>query len=104
MTGYNTNVSEENLWRYFRELRTAVEQANQGTQTQPYQHGSFIVSAIAGDSELTISDVSEEDGILIAAELQTLGVRAQLQASVCCPHCQQRVPEQSYCISCRGKL
>ncbi len=92
------------LWQYFQEIRAAVEAANRGDGNQPYVSGNFMVSALEGDIELTISDISEEDAILIASELKERGVKALIRASLICPHCGRKVPKQSYCTSCRGKL
>lgn len=97
-------TDELSLWRYFRDVREAVEAANRGAGTHPYRSGTFMVTAIAGDIEMTISDVSEEDAVLIAGELSEMGVKALLRASVICPSCETRVPEQDYCIKCRAKL
>ncbi|MDQ3397905.1 MAG: hypothetical protein M3511_09070 [Deinococcota bacterium] len=96
--------AEQDLWRYIKELLAAVEAANRGKGSQPYLNGAFIVSAVSGDTELSISDVSEEDAVLIAAELKEVGVHAVIRASVICPTCKERVPRQDYCVSCRGKL
>ncbi len=92
------------LWTYFREVRAAVNAANQGRGSQPYANGTFMVSALADDIELTISDVSEEDAILIASELDAMGVKSVVRGSVTCPHCRERVPKQVYCVQCREKL
>lgn len=97
-------MSERALWQYFKEVREAVERANRGEVNQPYMGGTFMVLAQAKDVELNISDVSEEDAILIASELSELGVKALIRASVICPRCQQRVPQQDYCTSCRARL
>ena len=78
--------------------------ANQGRSSQPYASGTFVVSALADDIELTISDVSEEDAVLIASELADMGVRSVVRGSVVCPKCQARVPKQAYCVQCREKL
>lgn len=92
------------LWRYFREVRTAVERANRGDSDQPYRAGDFLVRAEAGDVELTIRDVSEEDAILIAGELRSLGARTAVRALGVCPVCGARVPRQAYCVACRAPL
>jgi hypothetical protein len=97
-------VAKGDLWRYFQEIRAAVEAANRGDGSQPYESGNFMVSALSKDVELTISDISEEDAILIASELHEQGVKALVRASTVCPHCGRKVPKQSYCTSCRGKL
>ncbi|MCA9839312.1 MAG: hypothetical protein KC422_20535 [Trueperaceae bacterium] len=97
-------ADEDKLWNYFREVNDAVEAANQGKGSQPFRRGTFIVTALSGDVELSVKDVSEEDAILIVAELESMGIKANLQASVICPNCKQRVPKQSYCIQCRTKL
>ena len=78
--------------------------AHQGRGSQPYANGTFVVSALADDIELTVSDISEEDAILIASELETMGVKSVVRSSVVCPSCQKRVPEQTYCVQCRAKL
>jgi len=92
------------LWRYFRDIRAAVDAANHGRATQPYATGTFMVSALEGDIELTISDVSEEDAVLIASELKEMGVKAVVSSSLICPKCGKRVPKQDYCVHCRAKL
>ena len=92
------------MWTYFREVRAAVNAANQGRGAQPYATGTFMVTALADDIELTVSDVSEEDAVLIAAELDTMGVKSVVRGSVVCAHCGARVPDQGYCVQCRGKL
>jgi hypothetical protein len=63
-----------------------------------------MVTARAGEVELTVKDVSEEDAILIAGELADRGVRALVSGSLLCPSCGQRVPDQSYCVRCRAPL
>ena len=92
------------LWTYFREVRAAVAAANRGSGAQPYVGGTFMVSALADDVELTVADVSEEDAILIASELEAMGVKAVVRGSVVCPNCGERVPKQVYCVQCRVKL
>lgn len=92
------------LWRYFRDISSAVNAANRGEGAQPYVSGHFMVSAFADEIELTISDISEEDAVLIASELRTMGVRALVQGSRICPKCGKRVPQQDYCTVCRAKL
>jgi hypothetical protein len=92
------------LWSYFREVRTAVERANRGDGDQPYQTGDFLVHAEAGDVELSVRDVSEEDAILIAGELRSLGARTAVRALGTCPACGARVPRQAYCVACRAAL
>ena len=85
-------------------MSTAVGAANSDGSAQPYARGSYMVSAFADDLELSVTDVSEEDAVLIAAELQTMGVRAVIRHSFICPHCGLKVPEQEYCVNCRRKL
>lgn len=97
-------MSEAALVRYFREVRQAVARGNRGIEAQPYRHGTFLVDACAGDVELTISDVTEEDAVLIAGELTSLGARAVVRASRICPRCGARVPDQASCVRCRGRL
>ncbi len=97
-------MSEAALVRFFRELRRAVARGNEGLDAQPYRRGTFLVDACAGDIELTVSDVSEEDAVLIASELDALGVRAVVRGSRICPHCGARVPDQASCIRCRRPL
>lgn len=63
------------LWRYFREVRAAVERAHRGEGDHPYRRGDFVVHAEADEVVLTVRDVSEEDAILIASELAELGAR-----------------------------
>ena len=96
--------SDNTLWRYFQEIRNAVEAANRGEGNHPYVKGTFIVSALADEIELSISDISEEDAVLIASELREQGVKAVVRASVVCTHCGERVPDQDFCVSCRGRL
>ncbi|MEJ2291807.1 MAG: hypothetical protein P8Y13_04710 [Deinococcales bacterium] len=97
-------MSEAALVRFFREVRTAVARGNRGLETQPYRHGTFLVDACAGDIELTIQDVTEEDAVLIAGELGSLGVHAVIRGSRLCPHCGARVPDQASCVRCRRPL
>ena len=97
-------MDDHPLWQYFRDVSTAVSAANQGDGKQPYRRGSYIVSAFADDLELSVTDVSEEDAVLIAAELKDMGVRAVIRNSLICPSCKERVPEQEYCTNCRSKL
>lgn len=92
------------MWKYFRDVSTAVSAANGAGGAQPYARGSYMVSAFADDLELSVTDVSEEDAVLIAAELKTMGVRAVIRHSFVCPHCGLRVPEQDYCVNCRKRL
>ena len=97
-------MSEAALVRFFAELRRAVARGNEGLDAQPYRRGTFLVDACAGDIELTVSDVSEEDAVLIASELDALGVRAVVRGSRVCPHCGARVPDQASCVRCRRPL
>lgn len=97
-------TSKRDLWQYFQEIRTAVEAANRGDASQPYASGRFIVAAVSGDVELTVSDIAEEDAILIASELNAMGVHAVVRASVLCPACGERVPAQAHCVRCRARL
>ncbi len=92
------------LWRYFHDLRQAVARGNRGTDRQPYRRGTFLVDARAGEVELVVSDVTEEDAILIAGELREAGVRALVRRTLICPGCGARVPEQAHCTSCRARL
>jgi hypothetical protein len=96
--------SEQALWQYFCDVSEAVDSANQRSQNQPYASGQFIIVAQAGDIELTVSNVAEEDAILIAAELRAGGVNVNVRNTLICPNCQQRVARQSYCTFCRSKL
>lgn len=97
-------MSEAALWRFFVDVRRAVAQSNGGAGPQPYRHGTFLVDACAGEVELTISDVTEEDAVLIAGELTALGIRAVVRGSRICPHCGARVPDQASCVRCRRPL
>ena len=97
-------MGERELWQFFREVRDAVSEGNSGTSEQPYRAGTYMVTARAGEVELTVKDISEEDAVLIAGELNERGVRALVNASVVCPHCGERVPQQTFCVRCRGKL
>jgi hypothetical protein len=97
-------VGEAALWRFFREVHAAVAAANRGEASQPYRRGRHVVSALAGDVEVTLKDVSEEDAILIASELRSYGVHVVVRGSVVCPRCGARVPEQAHCIACRAPL
>ncbi|MEM7736518.1 MAG: hypothetical protein AAF267_12080 [Deinococcota bacterium] len=96
--------SEQALWQYFCDVSEAVDDANERGKGQPYASGQFMIVAQAGDIELTVNNVTEEDAILIAAELRTGGVNVSVRDTVICPTCQQRVAKQSYCTSCRSKL
>jgi len=97
-------MGEQELWKFFLEVQEAVEDGNAGRATQPYEAGNHMVSALAGDVELSVKDVSEEDAILIAGELKERGVRALVSGTLICPACGRRVPDQEYCISCRSRL
>jgi rRNA maturation endonuclease Nob1 len=97
-------AKDELLWRYFRDINAAVEAGYRGKTSQPYRSGTFMVTALEGEMELTIKDISEEDAILIASELQDLGIKAIMTGSLICSKCGKRVPDQDYCISCRTKL
>lgn len=98
-------MDDHPLWQYFREVSEAVGAANQGGGKQPYARGLYMVVAVADDIELSVTDVSEEDAVLIAAELRALGVRAVvIRSSLVCPSCGLRVPEQAFCVHCRAKL
>ncbi len=101
---YHQLVSERELLNYFREVRQAVTQGNRGAAPHPYRRGDFMVCAQAGDIELTVQDISEEDAILIASELKALGAHAIVSGSLLCPRCGERVPAQSYCTNCRARL
>ena len=92
------------LWRYFREVNKVVQTANAGDAAQPFKRGTFMVSALAGDVELVVKDICEEDAILIAAELNELGAKANISATLHCQDCGERVPAQTYCVNCRAKL
>lgn len=97
-------MSEDALWKYVRELHEAVDRGNRGDAPQPYRKGSYLVSARAGDIEVTVKDIAEEDAILIAAELRAYGVRTVIRGSIACPHCGARVPAQNFCTRCRKRL
>ena len=96
--------SEQALWQYFREVRAAVDAANDGDANQPYEIGQFMIVAQAGEIELAVSNISEEDAILIASELRAGGVTVNVRDTVTCSHCGKRVPKQAFCSHCRGKL
>lgn len=96
--------SDKALWRFFREVRQAVEAGNAGRAEQPYASGTFVVTAVSGDVEMTVANVSEEDAILIAAELEGQGIRALMRGTLICPACGERVPEQAHCTNCRSRL
>jgi hypothetical protein len=95
---------DEALWRFFREVRRAVEAGNRGLAEQPYRSGAFMVTALANDIELTVADASEEDAVLIAAELKEQGIHTLIRATAPCPKCGVRVPRQDYCVNCRARL
>lgn len=97
-------AEDDKLWNYFREVHKAVDAANQGKSSQPFRQGRFMVTALSGDIELSVKDISEEDAILIAAELKSMGIKALLYDSLICPNCHKRVPKQNYCVQCRSKL
>jgi hypothetical protein len=97
-------MGERELWDFFREVRDAVGEGNRGSTTEPYRAGTFMVIARAGEVELTVKDVTEEDAILIAGELNERGVRALVRGSLQCPKCGERVPDQAFCVSCRSRL
>lgn len=97
-------TTDNALWRYFSEVKAAVNAANRGDNTQPYRRGTFMVTALAEDVELTVYDVSEEDAVLIGSELKEMGVKALIRNSVICVTCGERVPEQAFCTHCRARL
>lgn len=97
-------MSEEALWRYVRQLHAAVRAGNEGRAKQPFRKGTYLVAARAGDIEVTVKDVTEEDAVLIAGELRSYGVHTVVRGSTTCPHCGARVPEQQYCSACRRRL
>ena len=97
-------MGERELWQFFREVRDAVSDGNRGASSQPYRAGTFMVTARAGEVELTVKDISEEDAILISSELTDRGVRAFISSSRLCPECNRRVPDQAYCTNCRAPL
>lgn len=101
---YALGVSEDALWKYVRDLHEAVDRGNRGESPQPYRKGPFLVSARAGDIEVTVKDIAEEDAVLIAGELRSYGVHAVIRGSVACPHCGKRVPAQLFCTRCRNRL
>ncbi len=96
--------TEQHLWHYFTQVKTAVDAGNRGSAVQPYVSGTFMVTAVSGEIEFTVSDISEEDAVLIAGELKDMGVRALVRGTLPCPRCGKRVPAQDYCVHCRGKL
>lgn len=104
VSSYAKSVSERALWNYFKEVKSAVDAANQGRGNHPYMAGTFLVVALADDIEFTISGVTEEDAVLIASELRDLGVRALIRATTICSVCGERVPQQAHCVKCRAKL
>jgi len=97
-------VSQESLQRYISELQHLIAESERDNTPRPFRRGSFIVSAIADEIEMDIANVTEEDAILIVAELNELGINAVMRDSVICKNCQERVPKQSFCVSCRTKL
>lgn len=101
---YADRVSEDALWKYVRELHEAVDRGNRGDAPQPYRKGRYLVSARAGDIEVTVKDIAEEDAILIAEELRSYGVRTVIRGSTVCPQCGARVPAQGFCTQCRARL
>jgi hypothetical protein len=92
------------LRRYFAEVSQAVDAAEREGASLPYRRGRFLVSAVAGDVECTLKDVSEEDAILIAAELRELGAHVVVRGATRCPRCGALVPEQDRCVVCRSPL
>ncbi len=74
-------MTEDKLWTYFRELNEAVQAASKGEISQPFRRGQFSVLAMAGEIELALKDISEEDAILIASELKAMGVETRIQAN-----------------------
>lgn len=97
-------VRDGPLWHFFREIREAVERAHAGEASHPYRSGHFLVHAESDEVELTLRDVSEEDAVLVAGELRSLGARAVVRAQLKCPSCGHRVPDQSHCVRCRSAL
>ena len=96
--------TEQHLWHYFTEIKTAVDAGNRGDTVQPYVSGTFMVTALSGEIEFTVSDITEEDAVLIAGELKDMGIRALVRGTQACPRCGKRVPAQDHCVHCRSKL
>ena len=97
-------MSQNQLEHYISELQRLIAESERDNIPPPFKRGSFIVSAIANDVEMDIANVTEEDAILIVSELKHMGINAVMRDSVICKHCNERVPKQSFCISCRKKL
>ncbi len=97
-------MSQKQLENYISELQSLIAEAESNNTPPPFKRGSFIVSAIADEVEMDIANVTEEDAIIIVADLNHMGINAVMRDSVICKHCEQRVPKQSFCISCRKKL
>jgi hypothetical protein len=95
---------EDALRRYVAEVVKAIDDARRGRGELPYRYGRFIVSAVAGQIECTLKDVSEEDAVLIAGELRALGARAVVRGARRCRACGSLVPDQDHCVVCRAPL
>lgn len=95
------------LWAFYREVRDAVDAANAGTGPHPYRSGDFMVAAEGDDIEITVRDVSEEDAVLIASELVSLGARARIGERRTCPRCGRRTSEfasaSRVCSTCNAR-
>lgn len=97
-------MSQKQLEHYISELQRLIAESERDNTPRPFRRGSFIVSAVEDDIEMDIANVTEEDAILIVSELKHLGINAVMRDSIICMHCKERVPKQSFCISCRKKI
>jgi len=92
------------LWTYFEEVQRALEDSNQGRASHPYRSGSWVVVALLDGVEARISGISEEDAVLVAAELGERGARALIRRLARCRSCLNLVPESARCAHCRAPL
>ena len=92
------------LWTYFEEVQEALDDSNRGRGSHPYRPGSWVVIAVLDGVEAKISGISEEDAVLVAAELRARGARALMRLLIRCPSCLNLVPESVRCAHCRAPL
>lgn len=96
--------ADDTLTAYLNELDEAVYHAQHTQSSLPFKRGSFIVSARGEELEVNIKNITEEDAILIASELEARGVHVAVYGTLRCPYCHEQVPKQRYCVHCRHKL
>jgi hypothetical protein len=92
------------LWTYFEEVQEALDDSNKGRASHPYRPGTWVVIAVLDGVEAKITGISEEDAVLVTAELRERGARALMRRLIRCPSCLNLVPEAARCAHCRAPL